>query len=84
MKAKINKSEVMKEAWHLYRLFNRWNRITKKFYNNKIIRSFSHCLKRAWENVKREMERPVVESVSIELLAGAADYYRGNRRYYGD
>ena len=83
MKTKISKSEVMKEAWSLYRLFNRINRITKKPFG-KIIRSFSYCLKRAWEMVKLAASKPKPIPVSAEFIAGAEEYYRENHRYYGD
>ena len=83
MKAIINKSEVMKKAWGLYRLFNRYNKITKTFYNNKIIKSFSYCLKRAWEAVKIEMTRLVVEPVSY-ITQEAYDSFYSNAKYFGD
>jgi len=84
MKTKINKSEVMKEAWHLYRLLNRWNGVTRKFYNNKIIRSFFHCLKRAWENIKAQMKRPVINSAPCYITQDGYNAFYSNTKYFGD
>lgn len=43
---KYNKSEIMKAAWNLYRMFQKC--VTKL--------SFSECLRRAWANAKNENE----------------------------
>ena len=81
MKTKVSKSEVMKEAWSLYRLLNRFNRKTRTYF--KIIKSFSYCLKRAWQSVKLSASRPVVESVCY-LTQEAYNEFYANTKYFGD
>jgi len=49
-KATISKSEVMKQAWKSYKLFNSFNEKTKQY--GKILMSFATALKRAWAYVK--------------------------------
>ena len=47
--AKYNKSEVMKEAWVLYRS-------SVDYYTGERNRSFGECLKSAWKNHKACLE----------------------------
>ena len=83
MKTKINKSEIMKKAWEMYKRVNFWNDRVKKFAWK--IKSFSACLKQIWANVKfrvwRENHPPV--PVSFEIMQACADGYR-TRKYNGD
>lgn len=48
---KYNKSEIMKNAWNLYRTFNKKH-------------SFGHYLKIAWDSCKHTHNRPSFEVVS--------------------
>jgi len=96
MKATINKSNLMKRAWNIFR------------GNNPYSYSFSAALRRAWEVEKETiayMERKAAEAaeaarwaairaerrsnpveVSDSLMAGCAEYYRNAPRgtYFGD
>jgi len=75
MTTKINKSEVMKRAWAIFRMSNGYSFSTKKF--TRMIKSFSYCLKNAWLQIKLS----VIPETSID---GVSAYYRENTRYYGD
>lgn len=79
MKARYNKSKIMRNAWYL-----------KKVQPSM---SFSACLKKAWRNEKMAMMTALVEHRPLETPAAAewhplatipADYYGDSRTYYGD
>jgi len=79
MKATISKSEVMKQAWKSYKLFNGFNERTKQY--GKILMSFATALKRAWAYVKELATKQPVRYATYD--AGAAAYY-SNYKYNGD
>lgn len=72
---KYNKSEIMKDAWRLFRLYRKFSW------------SFGKCLSIAWDNAKRlaEEEARRIEYRKHVVLShvGMASLY-GNRVYSGD
>ena len=86
MKTRINKSEVMKRAWKIFRGRNPYSY------------SFSAALRRAWvvekanaEYAAREARKETVKSayspvMSAEFEAGCTAYYRNavQGQYFGD
>jgi len=86
MKTRINKSEVMKRAWRIYRGRNPYSY------------SFSAALRRAWEVEKANASYRVSEAQKeskktayrpvpgAAFEAGCAAYYRDSRpgQYFGD
>jgi len=79
-KVKISKSEVMKQAWKSYKLYNGFNERTKKY--SKILLSFSVCLRRAWALIK-ELAAPAPKVTSIITQEGYNNFY-SNTKYFGD
>ena len=90
MKTTINKSQLMQRAWSIYRMENNtvfFGRRNRQKYE------FRFALRRAWKEVKSEMNQtervstPVTTiEVSESYMAGCAEYYRTAPRgtYFGD
>jgi len=83
----VNKSELFKKAWKLYR-----NSLS--VWTFKYERTFSDCLKSAWFLLRKEMHQAAGTMDLFFTLAKAAepvaitqqgynDFYRGSK-YYGD
>lgn len=75
---KYNKSEIMKNAWNLFKMFQKWADPL----------SFSECLRRAWDNAKRTLEatKKLMSNGCMKVINGvrlglrrtvAADYAMG-------
>nr|DAR03199.1 MAG TPA: hypothetical protein [Caudoviricetes sp.] len=75
---KYNKSEIMKSAWNLFKMFQKWADPL----------SFSECLRRAWDNAKRTLEatKKLMSNDCMKVINGvrlglrrtvAADYTMG-------
>lgn len=75
---KYNKSEIMKSAWNLFKMFQKWAAPL----------SFSECLRRAWDNAKRTLEatKKLMSNGCMKVINGsrlglirtiAADYTMG-------
>lgn len=83
MKTTINKRNVMKRAWMLYR------------HMNRLYKTFSAALREAWAQEKRIAIRKQEAAKNAEspranadnlMMAGAAAWYRNARpgQYFGD
>ena len=73
MKTTISKSEVMKQAWLMYR----WDKL------NGRLTTFAYYLKMAWKKVKECVKSPV----TYYYVNPIEDYYHGagsRGRYFGD
>lgn len=57
---KYNLSEIMKNAWATYRKFQK--------YVSKL--SFAECLRRAWEEAKKALEKPA--AITLAVIKSAA------------
>ena len=89
MKATINKSQLMKRAWGIYRMGQN---------NRKYRTTFADALRRAWRMEKNAVAMinrvaelpeptPKVEAPMSAYDAGLIEYYQagsGGRIYYGD
>lgn len=87
MKARIDKSKVMRNAWYLKRVVMK-------------ARSFGECLRKAWRNEKLRIMQRLAEGLpaeepmsktgrsehSTEFVAGCLAYYAEARpgQYFGD
>lgn len=86
MKAKYNKSKIMRNAWYMIKV--------------KMVKTFAAALRKAWANEKRQMWNAMAENrvydAFVELTpyslptepafaAGCGDYYAGRSgQYVGD
>lgn len=75
---KYNKSEIMKNAWNLFKMFQKWADPL----------SFSECLRRAWNAAKKSIEniKKLMSNGCMKIINGsrlglirtvAADYAMG-------
>ena len=79
MKAKINKSDLMRNAWSIYKK----RKVLACLSGSKTIPDFVDCLRDAWKDIKAGS----VPVQSAKYLAGVMEYYNGagsERRYFGD
>ena len=95
MKTRINKSELFKKAWEMYKRYS-------NILSRKVCPSFGSCLRNAWFEVKAQIRKaekearrlmresePVKKAESVVYSAamekGITEYYRSrNGLYCGD
>ena len=82
MKTKINKSQLFKMAWSMYKR-------SISVLGREFCQSFSACLRNAWFKMKAEARKAEKEPESVvfdsAMERGIIEYYRNQSgRYCGD